>query len=41
MSSRRLVLGREGGQHGIDVYTEAHIIHVATEDLPIPRFGTA
>ncbi|MFI7419786.1 5-carboxymethyl-2-hydroxymuconate semialdehyde dehydrogenase [Nonomuraea sp. NPDC049684] len=32
-------LGREGGRYSIDVYTEAHIVHVATEDLPIPRFG--
>ncbi|WP_066950882.1 5-carboxymethyl-2-hydroxymuconate semialdehyde dehydrogenase [Microtetraspora fusca] len=34
-------LGREGGHHSIDVYTESHIVHVATEDLPIPRFGVA
>ncbi|GII66888.1 aldehyde dehydrogenase [Sphaerisporangium krabiense] len=34
-------LGREGGHHSIDVYTEAHIVHLATEDLPIPRFGAA
>ncbi|WP_157247232.1 5-carboxymethyl-2-hydroxymuconate semialdehyde dehydrogenase [Nonomuraea typhae] len=34
-------LGREGGRHSIDVYTAAHIVHLATEDLPVPRFGTA
>ncbi|MEU5860327.1 MULTISPECIES: 5-carboxymethyl-2-hydroxymuconate semialdehyde dehydrogenase [unclassified Nonomuraea] len=34
-------VGREGGRHSIDVYTESHIVHVATEDLPIPRFGAA
>ncbi|MEU4579772.1 5-carboxymethyl-2-hydroxymuconate semialdehyde dehydrogenase [Nonomuraea sp. NPDC023979] len=34
-------LGREGGRHSIDVYTESHIVHLATEDLPIPRFGIA
>ncbi|NUS06464.1 MAG: aldehyde dehydrogenase family protein, partial [Nonomuraea sp.] len=33
-------VGREGGRHSIDVYTESHIVHIATEDLPIPRFGT-
>ncbi|MFC0866110.1 5-carboxymethyl-2-hydroxymuconate semialdehyde dehydrogenase [Sphaerimonospora cavernae] len=32
-------LGREGGKHSIDVYTESHIVHLATEDLPVPRFG--
>ncbi|MEV0419868.1 5-carboxymethyl-2-hydroxymuconate semialdehyde dehydrogenase [Streptosporangium canum] len=34
-------LGREGGRHSIDVYTESHIVHLATEDMPIPRFGAA
>ncbi|MFI9593213.1 5-carboxymethyl-2-hydroxymuconate semialdehyde dehydrogenase [Nonomuraea sp. NPDC052265] len=34
-------VGREGGRHSIDVYTESHIVHLATEDLPIPRFGAA
>ncbi|MFI0418610.1 5-carboxymethyl-2-hydroxymuconate semialdehyde dehydrogenase [Spongiactinospora sp. 9N601] len=34
-------VGREGGRHSIDVYTESHIVHVATEDLPVPRFGAA
>ncbi|MGC5341935.1 5-carboxymethyl-2-hydroxymuconate semialdehyde dehydrogenase [Streptomyces sp. DT24] len=33
-------LGREGGEHSIDVYTESRIVHVATEDLPVSRFGT-
>ncbi|PZG52860.1 5-carboxymethyl-2-hydroxymuconate semialdehyde dehydrogenase [Spongiactinospora gelatinilytica] len=32
-------VGREGGRHSIDLFTEPHIVHVATEDLPVPRFG--
>ncbi|MFD9949089.1 5-carboxymethyl-2-hydroxymuconate semialdehyde dehydrogenase [Nonomuraea sp. NPDC059022] len=32
-------LGREGGRHSIDVYTVSPIVHLATEDLPVPRFG--
>ncbi|MFI6603313.1 aldehyde dehydrogenase family protein [Nonomuraea sp. NPDC050536] len=27
-------LGREGGRHSIDVYTEPHVIHMATDPLP-------
>ncbi|MDF5759183.1 5-carboxymethyl-2-hydroxymuconate semialdehyde dehydrogenase [Spongiactinospora sp. TRM90649] len=34
-------VGREGGRHSIEMFTEPHIVHVATEDLPIPRFGIA
>jgi 5-carboxymethyl-2-hydroxymuconic-semialdehyde dehydrogenase len=33
-------LGREGGQHSLDFYTESHIVHVALGDTRVPRFGT-
>src|SRR5690349_18691845 len=33
-------LGREGGQHSLDFYTDSRIVHVALEDAPVPRFGT-
>lgn len=32
-------LGREGGQHSIDFYTESQIVHVALGDTHVPRFG--
>ena len=32
-------LGREGGHHSLDFYTDARIVHVALEDAPVPRFG--
>ncbi|HEY6792357.1 MAG TPA: 5-carboxymethyl-2-hydroxymuconate semialdehyde dehydrogenase [Trebonia sp.] len=32
-------VGREGGQHSIDFYTESRIVHVALEDARVPRFG--
>jgi 5-carboxymethyl-2-hydroxymuconic-semialdehyde dehydrogenase len=32
-------LGREGGQHSIDFYTESQIVHIATGDTHVPRFG--
>jgi len=32
-------LGREGGQHSIDFYTESRIVHVATGHTHVPRFG--
>jgi 5-carboxymethyl-2-hydroxymuconic-semialdehyde dehydrogenase len=32
-------LGREGGQHSIDFYTQSRIVHVATGDTHVPRFG--
>ena len=32
-------LGREGGQHSIDFYTEQRIVHVALGDTHVPRFG--
>jgi 5-carboxymethyl-2-hydroxymuconic-semialdehyde dehydrogenase len=34
-------VGREGGAHSIDFYTESKIIHVALGDVHTPRFGTA
>jgi len=34
-------LGREGGQHSLDFYTDSRIVHVALEDARVPRFGTA
>jgi 5-carboxymethyl-2-hydroxymuconic-semialdehyde dehydrogenase len=33
-------LGREGGAHSIDFYTESKIVHVALGDVHTPRFGT-
>lgn len=32
-------LGREGGYRSIDFYTEPRVVHVATEDTQVPRFG--
>jgi 5-carboxymethyl-2-hydroxymuconic-semialdehyde dehydrogenase len=32
-------LGREGGQHSIDFYTESRIVHIAKGDTHVPRFG--
>jgi 5-carboxymethyl-2-hydroxymuconic-semialdehyde dehydrogenase len=32
-------LGREGGQHSIDFYTESRIVHVALGVALVPRFG--
>jgi 5-carboxymethyl-2-hydroxymuconic-semialdehyde dehydrogenase len=32
-------LGREGGQHSIDFYTESRIVHLALGDTLVPRFG--
>jgi 5-carboxymethyl-2-hydroxymuconic-semialdehyde dehydrogenase len=32
-------LGREGGQHSIDFYTESRIVHVALGDARVPKFG--
>ena len=32
-------VGREGGQHSIDFYTESRIVHVALGDARVPRFG--
>ncbi len=34
-------LGREGGQHSIDFYTESRIVHVATGDTHVPKFGAS
>lgn len=32
-------VGREGGRHSIDLYSESRIVHVALEPLPVPTFG--
>jgi 5-carboxymethyl-2-hydroxymuconic-semialdehyde dehydrogenase len=32
-------LGREGGRHSIDFFTESRIVHVALKPLPVPKFG--
>jgi 5-carboxymethyl-2-hydroxymuconic-semialdehyde dehydrogenase len=32
-------LGREGGQHSIDFYTESRIVHIALGETHVPRFG--
>lgn len=32
-------VGREGGVHSIDFYSESRIIHVALDDTRVPRFG--
>ncbi len=32
-------LGREGGGHSLDFYTETRIVHVALGDTHVPRFG--
>ena len=32
-------LGREGGQHSIDFYTESRIVHLALGETHVPRFG--
>jgi 5-carboxymethyl-2-hydroxymuconic-semialdehyde dehydrogenase len=32
-------LGREGGRHSIDLYSESRIVHIALTDLPVPVFG--
>ena len=34
-------LGREGGQHSIDFYTQSRIVHVAMGDTHVPRFGAS
>jgi 5-carboxymethyl-2-hydroxymuconic-semialdehyde dehydrogenase len=32
-------LGREGGRHSVDFYTDSTIVHVALNDAHVPRFG--
>ncbi|MGW0949906.1 5-carboxymethyl-2-hydroxymuconate semialdehyde dehydrogenase [Streptomyces sp. NPDC002623] len=34
-------VGREGGVHSVDFYTESKIVHVALGDVHTPRFGAA
>jgi 5-carboxymethyl-2-hydroxymuconic-semialdehyde dehydrogenase len=33
-------LGREGGRHSLEFYTDSRIVHVALADADVPRFGT-
>jgi 5-carboxymethyl-2-hydroxymuconic-semialdehyde dehydrogenase len=33
-------LGREGGPHSLDFYTESRIVHVPLGDTHVPRFGS-
>ena len=32
-------LGREGGEHSLDFFTDTTIVHVALGDTHVPRFG--
>jgi 5-carboxymethyl-2-hydroxymuconic-semialdehyde dehydrogenase len=32
-------VGREGGAHSLDFYTESRIVHVPLADTRVPRFG--
>jgi 5-carboxymethyl-2-hydroxymuconic-semialdehyde dehydrogenase len=32
-------LGREGGAHSLDFYTESRIVHIPLGDTHVPRFG--
>ncbi len=32
-------LGREGGQHSLDFYTDSRIVHVALEATPVLDLG--
>jgi 5-carboxymethyl-2-hydroxymuconic-semialdehyde dehydrogenase len=34
-------LGREGGHHSLDFFTETRIVHVALGDTHVPRFGVS
>jgi 5-carboxymethyl-2-hydroxymuconic-semialdehyde dehydrogenase len=33
-------VGREGGRHSLDFYTDSRIVHVALDDADVPRFGS-
>jgi 5-carboxymethyl-2-hydroxymuconic-semialdehyde dehydrogenase len=33
-------VGREGGRHSLDFYTDSRIVHVALDDVDVPRFGS-
>lgn len=33
-------LGREGGEHSIDFYSEPRVVHLALGETHVPRFGT-
>jgi 5-carboxymethyl-2-hydroxymuconic-semialdehyde dehydrogenase len=32
-------VGREGGPHSLDFYTESRIVHIPLADTRVPRFG--
>jgi 5-carboxymethyl-2-hydroxymuconic-semialdehyde dehydrogenase len=32
-------LGREGGRHSLDFYTDSRIVHIPLADTQVPRFG--
>ena len=32
-------LGREGGSHSLDFYTDSRIVHIPLGDTQVPRFG--
>ena len=34
-------VGREGGSHSIDFFTESRIVHVSLADVHVPRFGAS
>jgi len=34
-------LGREGGPHSLDFYTESRIVHIPLGDTRVPRFGAS
>ncbi|MEW1648773.1 5-carboxymethyl-2-hydroxymuconate semialdehyde dehydrogenase [Streptomyces sp. NPDC091219] len=34
-------VGREGGAHSIDFYSDSKIVHIALGDVHVPRFGAA
>jgi 5-carboxymethyl-2-hydroxymuconic-semialdehyde dehydrogenase len=34
-------VGREGGRHSLDFYCEPQIVHLATGELHVPRFGVS
>jgi 5-carboxymethyl-2-hydroxymuconic-semialdehyde dehydrogenase len=38
--SKNSGIGREGGHHSFDFYTEITTVHIAMSDHPIPRMGT-
>jgi 5-carboxymethyl-2-hydroxymuconic-semialdehyde dehydrogenase len=33
-------VGREGGEHSVDFYTDSRVVHIALGPVEVPRFGT-